>query len=291
MKVRTLIARLLVLAMAATACADASSSVPGGGQGSGGPDHATEPGDLLLRISTEGGFLPPEYTLAATPAFSLFGDGTVVTQGAQTEIYPSTALPTMIATPVTEEGIKSILHAAVTAGLDTDREYTDLGAVGIADAGTTVFTFTVDGATHVTKAYALGELERQPPGMSDEEFGARTELLDFQGSMQDLRRTLPAGSVGDETTFDPPGLRLFVADHRPQKDLAQRAVDWPLATPLSEAGNSAGPAGYRCVAVIGADLDALLPPVRRANQLTPWRSEGVSYSIVFRPLLPDESGC
>lgn len=290
MKLRTLVAPLLALGIAASACANASSTVPGDGQGQG-PDHAGGPGDLLLRISTEGGFLPPGYTLTAMPAFSLFGDGTVVTQGAQTEIYPGTALPPMIATPVTEEAIQALLRAAVAAGLDTDREYTDLGSVGIADAGTTVFTLTVDGTTHITKAYALGELGRQPPAMPDAEFAARTRLLDFQGSVQDLRHTLPAGSVGDDTTFDPPGLRVFISDYRPQEDLKQRAVDWPLATPLSEAGQPTGLAGYRCLAVTGADLDVLLPLVREANQLTPWRSQGVSYGIVFRPLLPDESGC
>ncbi|MBA3690590.1 MAG: hypothetical protein H0W82_04145, partial [Actinobacteria bacterium] len=144
MKLRTLVAPLLALGIAASACANASSTVPGDGQGQG-PDHAGGPGDLLLRISTEGGFLPPGYTLTAMPAFSLFGDGTVVTQGAQTEIYPGTALPPMIATPVTEKAIQALLRAAVAAGLDTDREYTDLGSVGIADAGTTVFTLTVDG--------------------------------------------------------------------------------------------------------------------------------------------------
>jgi hypothetical protein len=229
--------------------------------------------------------------LTAVPAFSLFGDGTVVTPGAQIDIYPAPALPSVVATPVTEEGIRAILRAALDAGLDTDAEYTDLGSVGIADASTTVFTFTVDGATHVTKVYALGDLGQQPQGMSDAEFGARTRLLDFQTSMQDLRATLPAGSVGDDAMLSPTGLRLFVSDYRPEKGLDQQAVDWPLATPLSDFGEPVEPAGYRCGAVSGDDLDAVLPLARRANQLTPWRSGGVRYAIAFRPLLPDESGC
>ncbi len=291
MKVRALIAPLLVLGIAATACANAPSTIPGGGSGDGGLDHAGGAGDLIMRISNEGGLLSPEYTLTATPAFSLFGDGTVVTQGAQIELYPGPALPPLVATQLTETGIQAILQASLDAGLDEDREYTDLGAVGIADASTTVFTITVNGATHVTKVYALGELGQQPAGMSDDEFRARSQLLDFQNSMQDLRGTLPAGSVGDDTMFAPPGLRLFVSHYRPEQDLAQQAVDWPLASPLAGFGEPATLAGYRCGAITGADLEAVLPLARRANQLTPWRSQGVSYAIAFRPLLPDESGC
>jgi hypothetical protein len=290
MKARTLMTPLLVVGILATACANASSTI-GGGPGDGGPDHATGADDLLLRISNEGGLLSPEYTLTAMPALSLFGDGTVVTPGAQIELYPGPALPPLVATPVTEEGIQAILRAALDAGLDEDHEYTDLGAVGIADASTTVFTLTVDGATHVTKVYALGELGPQPAGMSEQEFRARTRLLDFQSSVQDLRGTLPAGSIGEDRMLSPAGLRLFVSRYRHEQGLEQRAVDWPLATPLSEFGDPAALSAYRCGAVTGAELDAVLPLASRANQLTPWRSQGVSYGIVFRPLLPDESGC
>jgi hypothetical protein len=289
MKVRSLMTPLLVLGIVATACANASSTI--GGPGDGGLDHATGAGDLLLRISNEGGLLSPEYTLTAMPPFSLFGDGTVVTPGAQIELYPGPALPPLVATPVTEEGIRAILRAGVDAGLDEDHEYTDLGAVGIADASTTVFTLTVDGATHVTKVYALGELGQQPAGMSDQEFDARTRLLDFQSSVQDLRGTFPAGSIGEDRIFSPAGLRLFVSRYRPEQGLEQRAVDWPLATPLSAFGEPAALAAYRCGAVTGADLGAVLPLARRANQLSPWRSQGESYGIVFPQLLPDESGC
>ena len=57
-------------------------------------------------------------------------------------------------------------------------------------ASTTVFTFTLDGTTHVTKAYALGILDTQPDGMPDQEYAARTRLLEFQNLVQDLRGSL-----------------------------------------------------------------------------------------------------
>ena len=294
MKLRTP-AALLVLGILVTACADAST-VPGDGgdDGTGGGriDHPTDAGLLLLRVASEGGFVPVEYTLTAMPAFSLFADGTSVAQGAQTEIYPGPALPPLIATPLTEDGVQALLRAAIAAGLDEDHEYTDFGSTMVADAATTVFTLTVDGVTHVTKVYAMGMFGgERPESMSEEEFTARTRLERFQAMLQDLRRTLPEGSVGTDAEFTPGGLRLFASEYRADGDLKQPAVGWPLATPLSSFGDPAPIGGYTCGAVTGADLEAVLPLALTANQLTPWKSEGARYAILFRPLLPDESGC
>lgn len=290
MRVRTLVASIAVLGVLTTACADASNVPGGGGSGPGTIDHPTGSTDLLLRISDEGGLIAPEYHLTTAPALSLFGDGTVITQGAQTEIYPGPALPPLIATHITEDGIQALMRAALDAGLDGDHQYTDMGSVAVADATTTVFTFTIDGATHVMKAYALGMGTDQTPGMSDAEFAARTRLERFRSSLLELRHTLPAGSVGDDTPFTPSGLRLFVTDHR-AGDMKEPALDWPLATPLSSSGDPSENAGYACLAVTGADLDAVLPLAQSANQLTPWRSDGATFTVLFRPLLPDESGC
>jgi hypothetical protein len=164
--------------------------------------------------------------------------------------------------------------------------------VGVADASTTVFTLTVDGEARVTKVYALGILGgERPDGMSQAEYDARTRLERFQAGLQDLRATLPDGSVGEDAPYTPTGLRLFIGDHRPDPDLEQRAVRWPLETPLSSLGEPTDVADYSCAALDGADLEAVLPLAQEANQLTPWKSEGERHGIVFRPLLPDESGC
>jgi len=34
-----------------------------------------------------------------------------------------------------------------------------------------------------------------------------------------------------------------------------------------------------------------MPLAEKANELTPWRSDGAEFQLFFRPLLPDESGC
>jgi hypothetical protein len=293
MKLRTP-AALLILGILASACANAST-IQGGNGGGSTDDPTTHPStatDLVLRVSSEGGFTPAEYTLSSMPTFSLFGDGTTVTQGAQTAIYPGPALPPVIATPITQDGIQALVRSALDAGLGEDHEYTDLGSAGVADASTTVFTLSVDGVAHVTKAYALGILgDERPDNMSEQEFSARTRLERFQASLTDLRQTLPAGSVGQDTEFAPTGLRLFVSEYRRSQDLKEPPVEWPLASPLATFGDPATLEGYSCGAVTGADLDAVLPLARTANQLTPWTSDGTRFAILFRPLLPDESGC
>jgi hypothetical protein len=290
MKVRSPAAPLVALVFLTVACAN-SVATSGGDGGDGTIAYPTGAGDLVVRISYEGGFVSPDYQLTAVPAFSLFGDGRAVTPGAQSMIYPGPALPTVVSTPITDAGVQALLRDAIEAGLDHDATYTDLGAVGIADAPTTVFTLTVAGHTHVTKAYALGQLGSKPDGMSQEEFAARAALQAFEKATTDLRGNLPTGSVGKDGAFVPDELRLFVSGYRPDPQMKEPPQGWPLDTPLADFGEAAAPEGTRCGAVSGADLDAILPLARDANQLTPWMSDGARYSIAFRPLLPDESGC
>ena len=46
-----------------------------------------------------------------------------------------------------------------------------------------------------------------------------------------------------------------------------------------------------CVTASGAERDAILAAAENANQNTPWGSGGNQYTVTFRPLLPDETGC
>ena len=132
---------------------------------------------------------------------------------------------------------------------------------------------------------------QQPDGMSDDEFAARTRLERFLASLQDLRGTLPPDSLGEDAAFTPAGLRLFVSEYHGDRDLQQTAVTWPLDAPLAALGDPSDVEGYSCATVTGEDLGAVLPLAETANQLTPWKSGGERYAILFRPLLPDESGC
>ncbi|MBI3649109.1 MAG: hypothetical protein HY240_10240 [Actinobacteria bacterium] len=241
---------------------------------------------LVLRIETAGGLVSPGFAEGQIPQFSLFGDGRIITTGAQIEIYPQPALPPVLVRTVDPAGMQEILRAALAAGLGTDADYRYLG---MADAPTTTFTLAANGQTHTVRVYALGELSQRPPGMSDREFGARSALQSFSARMGDLERFLKDGSVTADAPYVPRAMRVFATTYVPDPNLPEPQTDWPGSTPLGALGE--GQQGARCGVVTGDDLAALMPLAERANQLTPWMSGGTRWSLVFRPLLPDESGC
>jgi hypothetical protein len=263
------------------------------GPGAGAIAHPTRARDLILRVDVGGGLVPVEYELTRIPGFSLFGDGRLIQAGTQIEIYPGPALPPLFETRLTEEGIQEVLREARVAGLlDGDRDYTDTGSIGIADAATTTFIVSAAGETHTVRVYALGELTDRPAGMPEEEFEARRRLTRFSSLLFDVRSWLPADAVvGEDRPFRPTAMRVFVRPYRGEPQLRQDPIDWPLGD-LAAFGEPVGIApDTRCGTVEGAELDELWPLAERANQLTPWRSGGERYGLLFRPLLPDERGC
>jgi len=279
MKIRAIAAVALLL----TACGRLARL------GDGGIDHPTGADDLVLRVDVGGGFIPVEYTLRNFPSFALYGDGRLVSQGPQIEIYPGPALPSLLVRTVSGDGIDTILEAAQDAGLlGPDRSYE---FPCIADAGTTTFTLSADGAKHVVSAYALYEGATDCPGIDDD---ARAKLAEFQTKLGDLASWLPDGSLGKERAFVEDELRVFVRPYAasPEPDLQQPVVEWPLVTPLDTFGERyPGLEDTRCGAVSGADHDALRIAAQQTNELTPWTSAGTRYLLVFRPLLPEEHGC
>jgi hypothetical protein len=287
-------ATVLFIGLLGGACANPSAGdgAGDGPTGTGGISHPTGADQVVLRIESGGGFVPVEYNLTNLPIVSLFGDGLLVAPGAQIEIYPGPALPALTQERLSPDGIQQLLQAAIDAGLETDRSYTDLGSVGIADAPITTFTLAVDGQTHTTVVYALGELGTKPDTMSSDEFRARTQLMAFETKASDLG-WLAEGSVSEQGTYQPSALRVFSSDYRQDDTLTEPPIAWPLIPGLATFGDPVGsdPGGIRCGAVSADAADTLLSLAERANQLTPWTSEGNRYGLLFRPLLPDESGC
>ena len=277
----------LVVLLTFAACADAP---PPTGSGSG-IQHSTASDALLLRVGFEGGFVAPEWLATSIPTFSLYGDGTLVVPGAQIEIYPGPALPAISVRHVDEAGIQALLAAAIDATSDLPADLGDMGTIGIADAATTVITVRAGDVDRTVKAYALAELPDRPQGMSEEVFRARQRLAAFVTELGALDRWLPQGSLGAEGPYEGSSARLFVSDYRPAEDLPQDAIAWPLGSNLSSFGAPIEVPQGRCGTVGGTDWSALRDAAVRANQLTPWTDAGHRFGILFRPLLPDETGC
>jgi hypothetical protein len=290
-------AKRIGVTIAALAVVTAGCGRPdGGGPGAGGSGatgagivHPTGADELVLRVEYQGGFVPYEFTLSTMPAWSLFGDGTLITQGPQIEIYPPPALPSLVRTPITEEGVQAILEAAQEAGLaDGDKDY---GDQCIADAATTVFTTNANATTSVVSAYAL-DVEPASSCGSEEEAKARTALSELQADLSDLKSWLPRGSVGEETPFDSTAMRVYVLPYQGDPEVPQPAMDWPLETPLSASGEPLADAPEtRCGVITGDEFERVQVAAQSANQLTPWLSNGTEFRLILRPLLPDEQTC
>jgi hypothetical protein len=285
----------LIVALVAAGCGGLSSDGPGDSD-PGTPRH-TGSDQLILRVETTGGFVPPEYLARTVPEFTLTGDGRTITVGPQIEIYPGPALPALLESTLTEDGIQAILDAAREAGLFGPDQHYDNGCV--TDLPTTTFTLVSSGERHEISAYALGSGELEDPscvgGAAKAE--ARAALTQLRDRLGTLREWLPQGSLGEEQTFSFDELRIFTRPVTIESVVGDTGIepsfeDWPLSTPLGEFGEPTDlPPGTRCGTVSGEDLEDLLPAVRRANELTIWRSGGDTFGLVLRPLLPDESGC
>jgi hypothetical protein len=275
--VKSFSASLALVALFAAGCAQrAANGTPPPNAGHG----------LILRIDVGGGFVALQTNLRQVPMFALYADGRMIVPGPQIEIYPGPALPNLQMRTVSEEGIQAILAEARAAGLlGPDRHY---DGILVADAPTTTFTVVSDVIRHTVSVQALG-FEQTAPDATQEEIQARAKLSAFQSRLGDLQSWLPAGSLGPEGPFVTDELRVHVMPYQPVEDLSQKTVAWPLG---SFKGFTTPPDGdIRCGTVTGNDLEAALAAAGNANELTPWRADGERWTLVFRPLLPDESGC
>jgi hypothetical protein len=242
---------------------------------------------MLLKITSEGGFIGPSATLTALPTAVVYADGRIFTPGIAPAIYPSPLLPAFEVRDVGTVGAAAILEAIRAASLDK----TGAGDTGVAaDTGTTVFAVVVDGVTITSRFAGLGGGPGRPGGGNP----GTAAALDLLTRLTDTTDTW-GSATAPETSYVPTAYRIFVAPGAPVADpsASQSPLAWPLATPLDAFGIAAVPdrgiTGLRTGVVSGADAAALAPFLAKADLLTPITSAGQSYTLYVRPLLPDES--
>jgi hypothetical protein len=289
----------LVLSFAlVAACTNASTGSPNpSAAGSPAPSGSPAPGAassaLILRVTTEGGFIAPAANLATVPTLSVYGDGRILAPGPVDMIYPGPLLPPVAIHDVGPAGAQAIVAAIRAAGLDKP----STAGPGIpGDTGTTVIVVKLDGATTTTRM-ALGGGAPGPGGPGIPGAGspdpAQAAAISLLARLEDPAETWGAASVHDSMLV-PQGYLVFVAPGAPIGDssVAQAAVAWPLSTALVSFGSPATPdrgiSGLRQGAVLGADVATLGPVLAKATVLTPFASGGSSFTLFVRPLLPDE---
>ena len=263
-----------------------------------GPSTAPSagPATVVLKVTSEGGFINPSASLNALPIVEVLTDGSILTPGAVPAIAPSPLLPTLTLRNVGAAGAAAIVAAIKAARLDQPAT----GGPGIpGDSGTEIFSVTIDGQTTDTRLAGSGPGVGGPgvggPGAGGSADPGKAAAFDLLSKLLDPAETWGAASASP-TPYAPLGYRVFVIPGAPQADPAtpQFPVAWPLATSLDQFGTPAVPdrgiAGLRQGAVLGADAARLGPILAAATVQTPFTSAGASYTLSVRPLLPDELG-
>lgn len=265
-------------------------------------EHPTGADQVVLRVASEGGLMPPQYLVMLMPWFVLYGDGLVLTQGPVIAIYPPPALPNLRQMRLSEAGIQAVLAEAQHAGLLKEDLFlrTDM----VMDAPTTTFTTTAGGKTTVVSAYAL--MPEPPAGTSGAVAEQYRKLGAFQSQIQTLADWLPDGAIAEpDADYQISRIQVVsipVGSLQVPLDENQAAMDWPLATGLADLGEPVAntPAQYagmpefadaRCAVIEGDDAATLVAALSQANSQTPWTSGGAQFALFPRPLLPGEAGC
>jgi hypothetical protein len=273
-------AAVLVLLLGLSACAERAG---GGTAGPSEPSTAQLPADgLVLRVEYTGGFVMPSTIVSRLPMVSLYADGRLISEGPVAAIYPGPALPNVQVRQLDPAEVQALADEAVAAGVT---ETGDLGQPPIADAPNTRFTLVTASGTSVREVPALFETpEGSVSGVSEEQAAARAELSEFLGTLTDMALASTEPYVPDAMA----AVATPWAD--PGDGLTPPEVPWP-GPPLP--GESTGaPLDVSCVTADAGQTAALLAAAADANAATPWVTpDGSRWSVVFRPLLPDETGC
>jgi hypothetical protein len=236
---------------------------------------------LVLRVESTGGFVSPSVTTGRLPLVSVYADGRVISEGPVIAIYPGPALPNLQVQRIDRTAVQDLVDQAMAAGV---ADTSDLGTPPIADATATRITVVTASHTYVREAYALTETQSENTGLTEAQQTARTKLSSLVSAI-----TEPASDRS--AAYRPDSIAALATPWvDPQDGLTQPDVAWP--GPALPGEPTGGLPGLGCVTVTDGQVPALLAAAASANTETAWVTpDGSRWSVTFRPLLPDESGC
>lgn len=243
-----------------------------GGNG-GGVDVAEDV--PVMRISSEGGFLPVEVALNTGPRYTLLGNGRLIYQGAQTLEFPGRLVPPYMVATLDDNQMKAILAMVEDIGLpDIDDQVDDSAMDFVADASTEVITYWDDAGEHRLAVYAIG-IEETP----SERNAAFLELIE---TLDRFSAEAPA------EPYEAEGVRVIAGDGFVDPEF-EDIRSWPLEETDLGAWETL-PNGWQCTVI-----DGPVPEVfEEATQATTWEPpDGTSdpVTLLVRPLHPGEPDC
>ncbi len=238
---------------------------------------AMQPDQRILEVRYEGGFAPVEFLFSQPPAYTLYDDGRLVFHGPQPAIFPGPLMPSLQVVDIGVDGLSQVLAAVDAAGLPGITEVVNNDANQfVADAPSTVITYTDENGDHIYNVYALG-------------FPDQDTQLD---SLQNLITVLDnlAFSSRDAGEYPVERIQLIASPaFADGGDLPPTIEPWPLTTPVDELPGFI--MELKCIVIEGDEAQDMLPTLQAADQLTFFEDGGVDYRLTVRPLLAGEDGC
>lgn len=263
----------------------------------GGPiDHPRSSHEVVLRVerSGVGPMHPEEVIVPRSPWFSLLGDGWVIVEEPDQMSEFVTAYTVL---RLSEEGIQLLLREARAAGLEGEHRELDASGGTDLDPGTHVIV-VAGGSRHVTSAWsleAIGELYEE--GLDGETLQGREDLREFLSKLVDLAAWLGEDVVSGPEPYEATQWAVVwavardpVEDGPWNEEMLEdfRVREWPLER-LAQWGDPHDQRkGLRCALVEGRALEELR---RHIEEEMLWESDGVTYWVYARPLVPDETDC
>lgn len=248
------------------------------GAAEGGTTDTTplpDPDQVILSITSEGGFIPMEMRLDQTPRYVLTADGRLFSQGPIPQIFPGPLLPNIQRTTLSDANFGEVLRLIEDVGFaDFDERSNDEAANQVMDAATDVFRYYDANGEHSYSVYALGFVQ-----------GGGSDLILLNEIVEILD---VAGFSGESQPYQGDRLQVIAGSGIGIMDpqLTTQA-DWPLEVGLAEMAEWA--AGQRCAVLEGEAASAAYEVFDQANQGYVWGPEELS--IRARPLFPGEAGC
>jgi hypothetical protein len=246
--------------------------------------HPTGASDVVLRYDSAGGFVPPEFLAARVPFFSLYGDGTIVF--VQTSAPPSqgdisTGQPLRTAR-LSEAQVQSLIQFALDdGGLAIARA--DYANPMVADAPTAVFTINADNDSKTVSAMGLGH-QQQP--------GPDSAVLERLATLADRLSDFDHGGSLASDPYVPTAYRGVLTEATGVAGVPVRDWPWPALkvsdftlpkdpNVLQQATRTLTPDEVAALKVEGSQNGI-------AGGIWVRATDGKLYSLVVRPLLPDE---
>ncbi|RIV41177.1 hypothetical protein [Micromonospora radicis] len=274
-----------LLLLTSTACGPQAGAAGAGGSGT--PEMSYSADTVVFRMGYVGGFTTPAMLAARLPVISVYGDGRVITEGPITMIYPGPALPNLQVGTVGADEVQNLVKLARDAGVGS---VTDFGEPPVADVPSTRFTVLGPNGVEQTEVSALAQSADIPQsGLTADQLAAREKLRAFAESL--TAESGPLAAAHPTTQPYAPTAVAAVAEPWVANTEAggQPEVAWPGPTlPGAELNKDLG---LGCVTATGDAAQQVLAAAANANTATPWTSDGKRWTLILRPLLPDETDC